>query len=426
MVKRGGAGSPLARGLPQGAGFQPRRGVRRRTVAVVLAVALVVAGVVGGVWWRVWVEDPLEAQLAGLAGDPAAALDYLAPTTSTTGTGGSDSDGDDDDFSDGWVPSGEARTRWDQLTGRRWGTKGITALTQALAAASSLRTDTGQDGQRATWATAQGIILLANHTSRLTDQAKASTGVILGNCPTELIALAQRLPITATGPDNYYEAFPITTAGTNEQDLTTATAHLLYEVADSTGAAYEIARATTAYTAAQASQYMNTHGASTDTLADFYARNADALNLLTLLGETTDAANAGAAASTDQLTITTNTNGQHTITHTPTTTPQPNPTIPTGTPGLPAPAYTNAFNAGLINNPPDPNTTTWYTTDTNGAHHITLKTNDQVIDFNAWVSAMSGNTPEATNKLNAVSLSRGTRMWSSIDEFKDAYGGDEW
>ncbi|WP_168709447.1 hypothetical protein [Actinomyces procaprae] len=49
---------------------------------------------------------------------------------------------------------------------------------------------------------------------------------------------------------------------------------------------------------------MNTHGASTDTLADFYARNADALNLLTLLADTTDtgiidAANAGAAASTD-------------------------------------------------------------------------------------------------------------------------------
>ncbi len=109
-------------------------------------------------------EDPLEAQLSGLAGDPAAALDYLVPTTSTTGTGGSDSDGDDDDFSGGWVPSGEARTRWDQLTGRRWGTKGITALTQALAAASSLRTDTGQDGQRAPGPPPR-LILLANHTS---------------------------------------------------------------------------------------------------------------------------------------------------------------------------------------------------------------------------------------------------------------------
>ncbi|WP_159097698.1 DUF6571 family protein [Actinomyces sp. Z16] len=265
-------------------------------------MALVVAGVAGGVWWRVWVEDPLEAQLAELANDPAAALNYLAPTDTdnapTDGNNGNDNDGDDDDFSDGWVPSDEARTRWDQLTGRHWGTKGITALTQALAAASSLRTDTGEDGQRATWVTAQGIILLANHTNRLTDQAKANTGVILGNCPTELIALAQRFPITSTGPDNYYEAFPITTAGTDEQTLTTATAHLLYEVADSTEAAYEIARATTAYTAARASQYMNTHGTSTDTLADFYARNTDALNLLTLLGGTTDitdAANAGAA-----------------------------------------------------------------------------------------------------------------------------------
>ncbi|WP_168709448.1 DUF6571 family protein [Actinomyces procaprae] len=413
-------------------------------MAVVLVVVLVVVGVAGGVWWRVWVEDPLEAQLAGLAGDPAAALDYLVPTTSTTGTGGSDandndgadeandsSDGDDDDFSGGWVPSGEARTRWDQLTGRRWGTKGITALTQALAAASSLRTDTGQDGQRATWATAQGIILLANHTSHLTDQAKANTGVILGNCPTELIALAQRLPITATGPDNYYKAFPITTAGTNEQDLTTATAHLLYEVADSTGAAYEIARATTAYTAAQASQYMNTHGASTDTLADFYARNADALNLLTLLADTTDtgiidAANAGAAASTDQLTITTNTNGQHTITHTPTTTPQPNPTIPTGTPGLPAPIYTNAFNAGLINNPPDPNTTTWYTTDTNGAHHITLKTTDQLKDFYEWIYEGAGNSLDVKHVMNRIGINGNPERWRTTDGFKEYYGGDDW
>ncbi len=398
-----------------------------------LILALVVAGVAGGVWWRVWVEDPLEAQLAELANDPAAALNYLAPTDTdnapTDGNNGNDNDGDDDDFSDGWVPSDEARTRWDQLTGRHWGTKGITALTQALAAASSLRTDTGEDGQRATWVTAQGIILLANHTNRLTDQAKANTGVILGNCPTELIALAQRFPITSTGPDNYYEAFPITTAGTDEQTLTTATAHLLYEVADSTEAAYEIARATTAYTAARASQYMNTHGTSTDTLADFYARNTDALNLLTLLGGTTDitdAANAGAAASTDLLTITTNTNGQHTITHTPTTTPQPNPTIPTGTPGLPAPIYTNAFNAGLINNPPDPNTTTWYTTDTNGAHHVILETNEQQRNFYTWVTDGSGNSPDVADILDQNGINGNPERWRTTDDFKDAYGGEEW
>ncbi|PHP51279.1 DUF6571 family protein, partial [Actinomyces ruminis] len=196
-----------------------------RAVVVVVVLVLVVVGVAGGVWWRVWVEDPLETQLAELADDPAAALDYLAPTTSTdtTGTGTSD-DGSSSGDDGGWVPPDEAQARWDQLTGRRWGTKGITALTQALAAASSLRTDTGEDGQRATWVTAQGIILLANHTNHLTGQAKANTGVILGNCPTELIALAQRIPITTTGPDNYYEAFPITTAGTDEQALTTATA----------------------------------------------------------------------------------------------------------------------------------------------------------------------------------------------------------
>ncbi|WP_218961952.1 hypothetical protein, partial [Actinomyces ruminis] len=75
---------------------------------------------------------------------------------------------------------------------------------------------------------------------------------------------------------------------------------------------------------------------------------------------------------------------------------------------------------------PDPNTTTWYTTDTNGAHHITLKTNQQTIDFNGWVGAMAGNTPEAVNKLNAVSLSSGTHTWTSADTFREYYDGEDW
>ncbi|SDM66112.1 type I secretion C-terminal target domain (VC_A0849 subclass) [Actinomyces ruminicola] len=391
-----------------------------------LVVVLVVAGVAGGVWWRVWVEDPLEAQLAELASDPAAALDYLAPIDDAE-----QADTDDDtskEDGDLWVPSDEAHQHWDQLADRRWGTKGITALTQALAAASSLRnTDTStDDNRRATWATAQGVILLANHTGQLTDQAKANVGVVLGNCPTELMALAQRVHITATGPDGYYTTTPLTTGGTDQQAITTATAHLMYEVADSTEAAYEISRSATAYTAARASQYMNTHGASTDTLADFYARNADALNLLALLGNTTDAVNAGTAASTDLLTITTNTNGQHTITHTPTTTPQPNPTITTDTPGLLTPAYTNAFNAGLINNPPDPNTTTWYTVDTNGGHHITLKTNEQQRNFYTWVTDGSGNSLGVKDVMNRIGINGNSERWRTTDEFKEYYGGDEW
>ncbi|RAX18835.1 hypothetical protein, partial [Actinomyces sp. Z3] len=140
----------------------------------------------------------------------------------------------------------------------------------------------------------------------------------------------------------------------------------------------------------------------------------------------TDAANAGAAASTDLLTITTNTNGQHTITHTPTTTPQPNPTIPTGTPGLPAPIYTNAFNAGLINNPPDPNTTTWYTTDTNGAHHVILETNEQQRNFYTWVTDGSGNSPDVADILDQNGINGNPERWRTTDDFKDAYGGEEW
>ncbi|WP_218961953.1 hypothetical protein, partial [Actinomyces ruminis] len=75
---------------------------------------------------------------------------------------------------------------------------------------------------------------------------------------------------------------------------------------------------------------------------------------------------------------------------------------------------------------PDPNTTTWYTTDTNGAHHITLKTNQQTIDFNGWIGAGAGGSEDVANTLTDVKLRQGTRTRSSADGFREYYGGDDW
>ena len=369
--------------------------------------------------------DPLAAVLNGMARNTEASLDYLAP--------------EDWNSEDGaWVPSPQAKKRMEMLTNREWTELSMEGLSAVFAAASASRSPSAdnvgtpsgtENSQRATWATANGITIIEAQDIPAHGQTKHNIGIMLGNCGRELIGIATNGPISSND-GNAFPGTQITFAGSDEESLKQSIAHLIYEVSDSPEANYEIARGTTAYTAARTSAYMAYNDPSISTIQGFYKQQADVMNLISLLGhEKADNAYNGAMAASTLLSLVPGLGTPATLANAGLTVngaPQVDVTRHAGDTGLLGAAYTNAFNAGLINNPPDPATTSWYSVDTNGGHHITLETDEQVADFNYWLSAGAGDTPDAMNNLTHSSIAMGTQNWTDPDGFKDAYGGDEW
>ncbi|WP_143233219.1 DUF6571 family protein [Actinomyces ruminis] len=369
--------------------------------------------------------DPLAAVLNGMARNTEASLAYLAP--------------EDYNSEDGvWIPSAQAKKRMEMLTNREWTDLSMEGLSAVFAAASASRSpsaeNTGtpsgtENSQRATWATANGITILEAQDIPAHGQTKHNIGIMLGNCGRELIGIATNGPISP-GVSSAFPGTQITFAGGNEESLKKAIAHLLYEISDSPEANYEIARGTTAYTATRTSTYMTESNSSITTIQALYKQQADVMNLLSLLGqEKADDAYNGAMAASTLLSLVPGLGAPATLANAGLTVsgaPQVDVTRHAGDTGLLGAAYTNAFNAGLINNPPDPDATSWYSVDTNGGHHITLETDEQVTDFNGWLSAGAGDTPDAMNNLTNASIAMGTQNWTDPDAFKDAYGGDDW
>ncbi|BDA64606.1 DUF6571 family protein [Actinomyces capricornis] len=147
--------------------------------AGVIASLLVLALITSGAWWYLRVRDPLAHRLEQLSTDPNAALDYFAPEPPTTSQ------------DQAWSPSDQALTRWEGLHHRHWGSQGINALAQALAQVATLRTPSPQHtDEKASWVTAQGITLLAQHHTYLSTTGRQAVGTILANCGAELTLLS--------------------------------------------------------------------------------------------------------------------------------------------------------------------------------------------------------------------------------------------
>lgn len=367
--------------------------------------------------------DPLAAVLNGMARNTEASLTYLAP--------------EDYNSEDGvWVPSAQAKKRMEMLTNREWTDLSMEGLSAVFAAASASRSpsadNTGtlsgtENSQRATWATANGITILEAQDIPTHGQTKHNIGIMLGNCGPEVIGLATRGDAASSRNDL---GASLTNWGHGQKTMNIAIAHLLYEASTSSEAVYEIARGTTAYTATHTSMATTEDGISTDTIRRHYNNEGSVLALLKLLGqEHADSAYNGATAATTLLSLVPGVNVPATLANAGLTldgAPTVDVTGANDPSVLLGAAYTNAFNAGLINTPPDPATTSWYTVDANGGHHITLETDEQYRGFYTWVTDGAGNSPDVANALDQISVDGGSRSWTSIDDYKEYYGGEKW
>nr|WP_306814219.1 DUF6571 family protein [Actinomyces bowdenii] len=145
----------------------------------VTASLLVLALITSGAWWYLRIRDPLAPRLEQLSASSTTALDYFAPEPPTT------------DQDQAWSPSDQALAHWQNLHHRHWGSQGINALAQALAQVATLRTPSPQStDEKASWVTAQGITLLAQHHTYLSTTGRQAVGTILANCGAELTLLS--------------------------------------------------------------------------------------------------------------------------------------------------------------------------------------------------------------------------------------------
>ena len=368
--------------------------------------------------------DPLAAVLHGMGNNPEAANEYLASADSDDPMlGGNDSD-------DLWAPSAAARNRMQMLASRNWTPKSLEGLSAAFAAASAERVPApGNDkDDRATWATANGITILAKQ--NIPDgEVKRNVGVMLGNSGAEVIRIAEHGGIVPTH-DEDYKTVPITIAGGNEKEIRDALAHLIYDVSDSSEADFEIIKGTTAYTAARASAVAVADGSSIDALKSVYDSESNVLGMLRTLNQSaTDKAYNGALAATGALSVLPVVGPLFTIGNSGLTLAG-SPKVKTGghadATTLRGAAYTNAFNQGLIKNPPDPSTTSWYSVDGNGGSHITLENEQQILDFNKWITEGAGNSWDVQSRLNKIGVEPATQPWGSEEAFKEEYNGKDW
>lgn len=223
--------------------------------------------------------------------------------------------------------------------------------------------------------------------------ADDGNGVMLGNCGPEVTGVANNSNIITPGEESYKIA-PITTRTADEEVIRNATAELMYNVSDSSEANYAIARGTTAYATARASEHAAASEDPVHAIKNVYDAEANVIHLLTMLDQ--DQANYaynGTLAALSILSLVPGANGiMATVANAGLTAVGPPTVDATGHSSndiLLGAAYTNAFNSGniKITPPTDLKENPWYSTDENGAVRITLETDEQVRSFYSWVQA---------------------------------------
>ena len=394
--------------------------------------------------------DPLAAVLHGMGNNPEAANEYLASADSDDPMlGGNDSD-------DLWAPSTAAKNRMQMLASRNWTPESLRGLSAAFAAASSERIPApGSDkDDRATWATANGITILAQQ-NIYDHEVKHNVGVMLGNCGPEVTGVANERGVVPA-KEEPYKMVPITVNGGDASKLNKSVARLMLDVSSSGEATYEVVRGATAYAARRADAGTQMRGADRDDIQRVYQDDMSVIDLFTSLNQSnSSSAYNGAAAAAGLLSIVPGTGQAAGITSaiasaglTLSGQPEVDPNFKFNEKNaLDAAAYTNAISAGLIDNvpstPEELSANTWYTVDSNGKAHVSLDDSTKVKQFNAWVSAGAGkNEPtdyngdgtvddDEKNRNTAESKSAKTvssfrqiktpaRDWSGVEDFKEA------
>lgn len=223
--------------------------------------------------------DPLTGVLDAMGNNSSAALAYLAPTTE-----------------DGAVDT----SRVADLSARTWDEAGLAGYTGAVAAASSLRTsEVGNQSEQATQLAGSAIHSLARSTSAdaYNEDAKARTGMLLANCPAELVVAAQidnGQGATVNNPETG-SPFPEATS----DDMRT----LIYDVADSTSAVTTMSSTVADYThnhaVALAQEAEGDEQTKISALNNEYNRGAQAAGLIAGLADNraADITSAGTAKS---------------------------------------------------------------------------------------------------------------------------------
>lgn len=370
--------------------------------------------------------DPLAAVLNAMGNNPEAANAYLAPPDEDYSPLIDNEGGDDY-----WRPSDLAQQRMEMLASREWTPQSLEGLSSAFAAVSANRAPApGNDtDHRAAWATGQGILMLAkqNLPNGTVDE---NIGIMLGNFGPEVVGIANRSGIV---PDDYevYQTSSVAT-GADGESIEAALAHLLWEASDSAQANHYIVRGTTVYTAARASAAVqaDTSGNPLAAIKVTYDDQASVLDLISALSQDrADDGYNGAMAAAGLLSAVPGAGLLGTGVSTALTlqgSPQVDATGHAESSALRGAAYTNAFESGLINNPPDPATTSWYSVGPDGRVTISLDTEDQLEDFNGWILAGAGGSPTVKSTFNEIGVDDPAARWESADDFKKQYGGASW
>ena len=400
--------------------------------------------------------DPLAAVLHGMGNNPKAANAYLAPPDIDSPMLPGDQRSDDQ-----WAPSPLAQKRMEMLASRKWGQLALEGLSAAFASVSSERLPAPGDDRddRATWATANGLNILAqqNLEGRGTSESLRNTGVMLGNCGPEVTGAANQMGVVPDAAEPY-KMVPITVNGGDASKLNKSVARLMLDVSSSGEATYEVVRGATAYAARRADASTQTRGADRDDILRVYQDDMSVIDLYTSLNENnSSSAYNGAAAAAGILSIVP---GPGQVAGIASAIASAGLTLsgqPEVDPGksfkfdkenaLNAAAYTNAISAGLIDHvpstPEELSANTWYSVDSNGKAHVSLDDSTKVTQFNAWVSAGAGkneptdyngdgvigqdekdrNTSESKSSKTVSSFRQiGTPAhdWKGVNDFKEA------
>ncbi|SPT52780.1 Uncharacterised protein [Actinomyces bovis] len=139
--------------------------------------------------------------------------------------------------------------RMEMLRTRSWGRNAMTGLTAVFAAASSERATPapGNDkDERASWATANGLNIIAAQDFPKTPEAARNTGTLLGNCAPEVIHVANRTGIKSD--DDPHHLVNLYGNGVDETEVRNSLAKLLEGASHSKEAAHGVGAGTAAYT----------------------------------------------------------------------------------------------------------------------------------------------------------------------------------
>ncbi|SPT53163.1 Uncharacterised protein [Actinomyces bovis] len=389
-----------------------------------------------------YTKDPLAAVLHAMGYNPEAALDYLAPPDPETLTMDGSQERDDQ-----WAPSNKALKRLEMLRSRAWGPVAMNGLTAVFAAASSQRAvpdpasgtvrALGNDrDERASWATGQGLKIIAKQDFPTNKDAAGNIGVLLGNCGQEIIALVAGEKLM-TDESNPASPVPLVPNGEDYAEVRYSLAELFYKASDSPDAAPKVVQGVTTYTVSSATNISDPEpNDRLKKIARRYDRAADVLKLMDDIDKDNTALRQrynGALAATQALSTVPVAGTAFALLNAGLTLsgePQPDSAInlndfPNGPEGLIAAFMTNMIHANLVD-PPEGEP--FYHPD---SQVISIENKDKLEAFRTWASGIytvggSRVPDDVAQTMSKLGSSPTVNKYTSANTFKNYYGGEDW